>query len=281
MGGLDNREIRAFRKVIRDYYGREGRRLPWRETTDPYQVLVSEIMLQQTQVSRVLTKFPAFIERFPKITDLAAAPLQEVLSAWQGLGYNRRARSLKEAAEQILENHGGSVPENEASLTALPGIGTATARAIQAYAFNIPVVFIETNIRAVYLYYFFRDLGKVSDRELEPYVEQTLDRRNPRRWYNALMDYGVYLKKNQGNPARASAHYARQTPFEGSLRQVRGAVLRRLLEGKPLSDRELYETIPYSSSRVEEAILGLEKDRLVSKNGSLVTIHQDQQEEEK
>lgn len=276
MGGLDNREIRAFRKVIRDYYGREGRRLPWRETTDPYQVLVSEIMLQQTQVSRVLTKFPVFIERFPKIHKLASAPLQDVLGAWQGLGYNRRARSLKEAAEEIMENHGGSVPEKEASLVALPGIGTATARAIQAYAFNRPVVFIETNIRAVYLYHFFPDLEQVSDRELEPYVEQTLNRRNPRRWYNALMDYGACLKKTQGNPARASAHHGRQTPFEGSLRQVRGTILRRLLEGKPLSDRELYESVPFPAQRVEEAILGLEKDRLVSRNGSQVAIHRNQ-----
>ncbi|HET57305.1 MAG TPA: A/G-specific adenine glycosylase [Deltaproteobacteria bacterium] len=269
---LDHQLIETFRQIVDDHYRLRGRRLPWRETTDPYHILVSEIMLQQTQVQRVWDKFTEFVGRFPDVPTLSSASMHDVLETWQGLGYNRRARSLKESAELIMERHQGKVPDEEASLVGLPGVGTATARAVQAFAFNKPVVFIETNIRTVYLHHFFEGRERVPDRELEPFVEQTLDRENPRRWYNALMDYGVFLKHDQGNPSRASYHYTRQSPFEGSTRQVRGAVLRRLLNSDPVPYRRLAKELPFENSRVEEALRGLEADGLITRRGSRVSI---------
>lgn len=268
----DSRRVTAFRRMINGYYRLHGRDLPWRKTTDPYGVLVSEVMLQQTQVSRVIPKYDDFMGRFPQVESLARAPLEDILGAWQGLGYNRRALALKRAAEQIMARHNGLVPDDEASLQALPGIGTATARSIQAFAFNKPVVFIETNIRAVFLHYFFKGREKVSDTELEPIIEATLDRENPRRWYNGLMDYGTYLKKARPNPARASAHHVVQAPFRGSLRQVRGAILRLLLDNGAVAEGDLPGLIGFAESRVRDALTQLEKDGLILKHASMVSI---------
>lgn len=258
--------------MINGYYRRHGRDLPWRKTTDPYGVFVSEVMLQQTQVSRVIPKYVDFMGRFPRVERLARAPLEDILGAWQGLGYNRRALALKRAAEQIMDRHDGLVPDDEASLEDLPGIGTATARSIQAFAFNRPVIFIETNIRAVFLHYFFKGREKVSDAELEPVIEATLDRENPRRWYNGLMDYGTCLKKTHPNPARASAHHTVQAPFQGSLRQVRGAILRLLLDTGAVAEGDLPGLIGFAESRVREALSHLERDGLILKNATMVSI---------
>ncbi|MCK9229624.1 MAG: A/G-specific adenine glycosylase [Syntrophales bacterium] len=269
---VDTRKVKAFRRMINGYYNLHGRDLPWRKTTDPYRILVSEVMLQQTQVSRVIPKYDRFMVRFPHVASLALAPLEDVLGAWQGLGYNRRALSLKRAAEIIVERHDGAVPEDEESLDALPGIGRATARSIQVFAFNRPVILIETNIRAVFLHYFFKGREKVSDTELEPVAEAMLDRDNPRRWYNGLMDYGTCLKKAFPNPARASAHHTVQAPFQGSLRQVRGAVLRLLLNGGVAAEDDLPERLGFEASRIRDALSQLEKDGLVLREGSRVSI---------
>ncbi|HOO91646.1 MAG TPA: hypothetical protein PLA74_12550, partial [Syntrophales bacterium] len=180
--------VADFRETVYDYYRRHSRQFPWRETTDPYRILVSEIMLQQTQAPRVLLKYEEFLQHFPDVSSLASAPLHDVLGAWQGLGYNRRALALKQSAQKIVAFHGGIIPRDEGSLVSLPGIGTATARAVRAFAFNEPVIFIETNIRAVFIHYFFSQEETVSDSDLRPLVEKTLDHDNPRRWYNALMD---------------------------------------------------------------------------------------------
>lgn len=122
----DSRRVKAFRRMVNGYYRLHGRDLPWRTSTNPYGVLVSEIMLQQTQVSRVILKYDEFMVRFPHVETLARAPLEDILGAWQGLGYNRRALALKRAAEHIMVRHNGSVPDDEPSLEALPGIGKAT-----------------------------------------------------------------------------------------------------------------------------------------------------------
>lgn len=258
--------------MINGYYRLHGRDLPWRKSTDPYGVLVSEVMLQQTQVSRVIVKYDEFMVRFPHVESLARASLEDILGAWQGLGYNRRGLALKRAAEHIMVRHNGIVPDDEPSLEALPGIGKATARSIQAFAFNRPVIFIETNIRAVFLHYFFKGREKVSDTELEPIIEATLDRENPRRWYNGLMDYGTCLKKAHPNPARASAHHTVQTPFQGSLRQVRGAILRLLLDGGVVAEGDVAKRIGFAESKVSHALSQLEKDGLILKNASMVSI---------
>jgi len=221
-------EIAAFREVVLGYYRDHGRDLPWRRTTDPYAVLVSEVMLQQTQVPRVIPKYEAFIAGFPDVHSLAEAPLADVLQLWSGLGYNRRAKSLKAAAEVIVSEHGGRVPDTVEGLTSLPGIGYATAAQVLAFAFGIGVPFLETNVRSVILHHFFADAEQVPDAALLPLVQATLDEDDPRTWYWALMDYGTYLKRALPNPSRRSAHHTRQGRFEGSSRQLRGWLLREL-----------------------------------------------------
>jgi A/G-specific adenine glycosylase len=237
--GASPAAIAAFRAQILDHYARFGRDLPWRRTHDPYAVLVSEVMLQQTQVSRVLGRWERFLERFPGFDALAAAPLAEVLSEWQGLGYNRRAANLRRIAETVVRESGGALPRDPAVLQTLPGLGAATAASVSVFAYGTPVAFIETNVRAVYLHVFFADTDGVRDAELVPIAEAALDREDPDRWHWALMDYGVELKRSLPNPSRRSAHHARQGRFEGSSRQLRGKVLRALLAAGPLTFGEL------------------------------------------
>lgn len=245
---------RAFRRVIYRYYRARGRVMPWRKTTNPYRIFVSEIMLQQTQVERVKEKYAEFIKKFPDFRALARAPLSEVLRAWQGLGYNRRALHLQGAAEHIVRIHGGKLPRETDALELLPGIGPATASSIRAFAFNEPEVFIETNIRSVYIHFFFPRAKNVPDKKLLPLIEKTLDRKNPREWYYALMDYGARLKKTGANPSRRSAHHHTQSRFKGSLREARGAVLRLLLDGKSYTKKELEKESLLEPEKVARAV---------------------------
>lgn len=245
-----NTPIEKFRNKIWDFYSTNKRNFPWREATDPYHILVSEVMLQQTQTSRVVEKYVSFLTSFPTVSRLAKASPREVLMHWQGLGYNRRALYLKRTAEIICEKYSCTVPRLKTELITLPGIGINTAGAVMAFAYNIPVVFIETNIRRVFIHEFFREKEKVNDKDLYPLIETSLDRENPKEWYYALMDYGVHLAKKETNPNRKSHHYKRQSKFEGSLRQVRGRILKLLLENsttpsilsQQFENQELYKT---------------------------------------
>ncbi len=240
--------------------------MPWRLPEadghfDPYKILVSEIMLQQTQVHRVIPKFQTFIERFPTYQDLAAAGLADVLVAWSGLGYNRRAKYLHMAAKQIQAT---GWPKNHQELMSLPGVGANTAAAIMVYAYNQPIAFIETNIRTVFIHFYFQDRDDVADREILPLVEQTLDREHPREWFWALMDYGAHLKRHVGNISRLSRHYNKQSNFNGSTRQIRGAVL-RLLTTKPATWRQIAEII--QDERVTVVLQDLQNEGLITKAG--------------
>lgn len=236
-------QIDAFNEMLRSFWQNHARDLPWRQTEDPYCIYVSEIMLQQTQVSRVIEKYENFIQLFPSFEAVANASVADVLKMWQGLGYNRRALSLKKTAEIVVQDFSGIMPQYVEELTKLPGIGIATASAICAYAFNQPVVYIETNIRRVFIHHFFTDREGITDAELMPLVEQALNIENPRRWYSALMDYGTELAKQVLNPNRKSKHYTVQSKFEGSLRQLRGAVLRSLGQ-KSKTFAELAKELP-------------------------------------
>lgn len=253
-----------FREHVWQYWRENGRQgLPWRDSPTPYSVVVSELMLQQTQVHRVVPKFREFVAQFPDFSTLASAPLSDVLIAWQGLGYNRRAKYLHELAKVVVVR--GGLPDTQDELVKLPGIGKNTAGAILAYAFDQPVVYIETNIRTVYLHHYFADRFDVDDKELLPIIERTLDRDEPRAWYSALMDYGTYLKKQGLGRNNASKHYKKQSKFEGSVRQMRGAILRALVSG-PLTIKELRAVVK-ADERFDTTLASLLDEQIVIEQG--------------
>lgn len=252
-----------FREYIWTYYAEHARVLPWRETDDPYSILVSEVMLQQTQVPRVLEKYRQFLGAFPTIEALASAPLRDVLERWQGLGYNRRAVALKNTAERVVAEFDGRLPADIGALKTLPGIGPATASAICAFAFNRPAVFIETNIRAVYIHFFFHDEVNVKDKELLPLIEATVDHENPREWYYALMDYGVLLKKTGSNPGKKSAHHKAQSPYEGSHRKLRADTLRVVLRHGVASIEDVAYEVGISTERARTVLDELMKEGFI------------------
>lgn len=243
---------KSFQNKIYKHFAENGRKLPWRITTDPYKILVSEIMLQQTQVARVIPKYTAFVKAFPTARKLAQAPIADVLKLWQGLGYNRRALLLKKTAEFITKEYAGEFPDTYDELLDLPGVGPYTASAIMSFAYNKPTCMIETNIRAAYLHTFFKDKKGISDKELMPLIEKYQDTSNPRQWYNALMDYGAYLKETLPNPSRKSSHHIIQSRFEGSMRQVRGAIIRLYTENPKSTKRTILSELPYTRE-VKEA----------------------------
>ncbi len=227
-------------------------------------------MLQQTQTGRVVEKFREFMRAFPTVEVLAGATPKKVLSLWSGLGYNRRALFLHRAAQAILKEHGGIIPSDIALLEKLPGIGPYTARAIGAFAFNLPGVFIETNIRTVYITHFFKSQKEkepVSDKELLALVAATLDRKRPREWYAALMDYGAHLKTAGNRSHRHSAHYVRQKPFLGSLRQTRGIILKQLLAHDTFTFLQLKKIAGTSPEQLQAALNALEKEKIILKKG--------------
>ena len=240
-----------FRSLVRAEGVHLYRDLPWRRTRDPYRIWLSEVMLQQTQVPRVLTRMPEWLERFPDVQTLAAAAPSDVLEAWQGMGYNRRALALHKAAQRVVEEFGGEFPRETRELVSLPGIGPATAQGIRSFAFDLPGVYLETNVRTVFLHHYFPDIPAVPDRELVPLIEAACPAApgtgvagaapfavpedaddTPRAWYYALLDYGAYLKKTLPNPSRRSAGYSRQSKFEGSRRQKRAHIGRMLLAAR-------------------------------------------------
>jgi A/G-specific adenine glycosylase len=265
----------TFQTIVREYYQAHGRHdLPWRVAEpgggfDPYKILVSELMLQQTQVSRVIPKYEEFLAMFPTVSSLAAASLADVLRAWSGLGYNRRAKFLHQAAQKIVHDYQGKFPNVAYMLQTLPGIGPNTAGAIMAYAFNQPAVFIETNIRTVFIHHFFQDQTDISDKILLELVDQTLDRRQPREWYWALMDYGSHLKQTVGNPNRQARQYAKQSKFEGSRRQIRGQII-KLLASQPYTAAKLRQQI--ADQRLGSVIDELLQEGLITRSNRYLTL---------
>lgn len=284
-----------FRVLVWRYYRVYGRHdLPWRKTHDPYKILVSEVMLQQTQVERVLPFYIDFLKKFPTARALAKAPLSDVLKSWQGLGYNRRAKLLQQAAKDIGNRFGGRFPESVTEMESLPGVGPYTARAVAAFGFNQDVVVIETNIRTAVIHHFFPEKKKVSDAEIEKILLQALPKgksrpvrdRNlkssgssktsvsngAREWYGALMDYGSHLKRSGVSLNTKSARYAKQSKFAGSLREARGAILRRLAE-EPASLARLTGLLGASRrTQMLEALRALCSERLVQKKNQMYSL---------
>ncbi len=273
-----------------EYYGQHGRELPWRppelslrpdNTLDAYAILVSEIMLQQTQVSRVVPRYRAFLARFPDIRSLAGAPLADVLTLWSGLGYNRRARYLWLAAQALADE---LQPWTHEKLVACPGIGPHTAAAILVYSYDAPLLFLETNIKTVLIHQLFSDKEGISDQELLAALESVVPWHNrqaagsapsPRVFYWGMMDYGAHIKATVGNLSRRSKGYVKQSRFAGSRRAVRGQVLRLLTAG-PLSRKEVRQVV--TDERLDEVVEALQKERLISVRNELLMLYNETQQ---
>jgi len=256
-------EIELFREIILNYYKIYGRSFSWRETSDPYHILLSELMLQQTQTERAAPKYAAFIERWPDFNALSEAPFSEILILWKGLGYNRRAMALKQIALIAVRQYGGTLPRIYDELLKLPMVGPATASAVLAFSYNQPALYLETNIRRVLLHFFYQNEEKVHDRELYKLLEAVQVREDPKSWYYALMDYGVLLKKMVKNPNRRSAHYTKQPAFENSNRQIRGQILTVFTEKGLVSKKELYSFLNFPQENINKCLSALQKEGFV------------------
>jgi A/G-specific adenine glycosylase len=247
--------------------------MAWRQTDNPYHILVSEIMLQQTQIERVLGKYPVFIKKYPDFRSLARARVRSLYSVWQGMGYNRRALGLRNIARMIVRApYHGTLPSDVHTLMSLPFVGQSTAGAVAAFAFNRPSIFIETNIRRVYIHFFFRDKKRVRDLDIMPLIEKTLDRRSPRQWYYALMDYGAVLRTLNENPNRKSAHYKQQGAFAGSDRQIRGKILNFLMNTSPVSLNAIQKELLIPDEKIMAISDQLVQEGFIKKKGRTFLI---------
>ncbi|MDO8655568.1 MAG: A/G-specific adenine glycosylase [bacterium] len=267
--------IPEFQKIILSWHVKNRRDMPWRKTRNPYKILVSEIMLQQTQVSRVTPKYKEFLKEFPTLVALAKTSDAKLLRVWQGLGYWRRARFLKATAQAILKKHKGVFPKEPEVLEKLPGIGHYTARAIACFAFNNAEAFLDTNIRRVYLHFFFPKRTDVPDTKVLRMAQEAVWKKNPREWHYALFDYGAMVLKDKGINKR-SQHYTKQSKFEGSFRSFRTKAMKLLLQQKENRVRsktlDLFlkralktQRAPHSAKEVIDSLL---KDKLVKKSGT-------------
>ena len=268
---ISKEDLKKFQRFVLSWYKKNKRDLPWRHTENPYRIWVSEIMLQQTQVIRVIPKYKAFLSQFPTVRKLAKVQLKDVLLVWQGLGYNRRGKHLYEGAKYVVENLKGVIPQKQHELRKVPGIGPYIAGAICAFAYNQPTVFIETNIRTVFIHHFFNPQGRtlrverVSDGEILEILEKTLPKVKSRVWYSALMDYGSYLKANGFSHNAKSKHYTKQSKFEGSFRQLRAKILKIVLE-KSQTEKQL-RIVSKDRTKVEikKALRLLVKESIIQK----------------
>ena len=268
--------IEQFQKLIYDFYKNNKREFIWREQITPYKIIVSEIMLQQTQTSRVIPKFENWIKLFPDFKTLSSASNHDILSAWQGLGYNRRGLALGKIAQLVMKEHHGQLPSDPEVLKTFPAIGTNTAGSVCAFAFNKPITFIETNIRTVFTHSFFPGQSEISDKQLLPIITQTLDENNARDWYYALMDYGVHLKKELPRINAASKHYTRQSKFEGSKRQVRGLIIKILTQLERVEYQELIEMIdfqiPINTHDRHQVIEDLVSEKIIYQSRNILSL---------
>ncbi len=285
-----------FQNTVWGFYGKHKRgALPWRKKVTPYCIWVSEIMLQQTQVDRVIPFFENWMKLFPTVQKLATAPQSDVLRAWKGLGYNSRALRMKKTAQIICEGYGKKFPKTYDELIQLPGIGPYTAGALMAFSYNESIVMIETNIRRVYIHHFYplHDSGegglrsksgedrKIHDKELMELIKNTLPKENFREWYWALMDYGSYLGKTIPNPNKKSKHYVVQKKFKGSDREIRGKILEILLKKKKISEKVLLVQLnqllknlamAVTIARLNRVLASLEREGFLTKLRSIIRL---------
>lgn len=265
-----------FVRTVFEHYRLHGRHaLPWRKTKDPYRILVSEVMLQQTQVERVIPYYKAWCKKFPTAKALAHAPLKDVLVMWQGLGYNRRAKNLQTACKELSKK--ASFPRTVEELEKLSGIGPYTARAVASFAYNQPVVMVETNIRTVILHHFFKHKnqvknGGVSDTEIEEILEKVLPQGKSREWYWALMDYGASLKHSGVTHTAKMKAYSKQSVFKGSSREARGALIKALAKSSHSESKLLLILGKERKIQVRTQLTALVKEGMVVKKRGMYML---------
>ncbi len=272
--GLTSYTVRKFRTLVYSFYRKHARDdLPWRNTDNPYEILVSEIMLQQTQIERVLHKYPLFLSKYPDFPSLARVRLRSLYKVWQGMGYNRRALALREIARTVVKPpYHGTLPSDTDTLMRLPHVGQSTAGALLAFAFNKPSVFIETNIRRVFIHFFFREQERIEDRDIIPLIEKTLDRKDPRNWYYALMDYGSALRNLKDNPNLKSTQYKKQSTFAGSNRQIRGKILSLISKQQYLPLKDLSGQLNVPHDKIVKVVDQLREEGFIKKKGRYIRM---------
>jgi len=263
---LSQKEIKEFQIRILKWYKFNKRDLPWRKTTDPYYILISEIMLQQTQAMRVTPYYDRFIKKFPTMEKLASAKKSEVLKIWSGLGFNNRAIRLKEIAERIQSDFNGRFPKTSEELLSFKGIGDYTAAAILSFAFNKNAAVIDTNIRRV-LIHELQLSHNISKAQLEKIALQVLPVGKSRTWHNALMDYGALAATAKITKIKSKST---QSPFKGSEREVRGKILKLLLKNREVKNSELEILFPVGS--IKTIISKMKTDKLISEANGIISI---------
>jgi A/G-specific adenine glycosylase len=269
-------DLIAFKNLILSFYSEHGRHFRWRETRDPYAILVSEVMLQQTQTGRVVPKYETFLSRWPSFPSLAEVSTEELLSVWKGLGYNRRALNLRKSA-RMTQDWGWTIPNDKALIESLPGVGKATCAAIRSFCFGEKSVYLETNIRRVLLTSFYPHQEEVKDKDLEQLLYQlSLINEDMRVWYYALMDYGVLLKAIFPNANKRSAHYTKQKKFENSNRQIRGLLVHLLTDTGPKELSEIYGLLShFEDERIRYSLEQLAQEGFVQEKDGVYGLSED------
>ena len=279
---------RLGREALRAWYAPRRDAYPWRGSRDPYAVWVSEVMLQQTQASRVVPAFGSFLRRFPTVRALAAAHRSDVVREWGGLGYNGRAVWLSEAARVVVRDHGGRIPRDPVALRELPGVGPYTAAAVASLGFGEPVAVVDTNVRRVVSrVHLGIDGHEVPSKDAWGLAEGWLDEDDPVTWNQALMDLGrevcrpeprcgvcplAGICRFRRDGSAASRGPSRQGPFEGSTRQVRGAVVNALRSHPRLTPARLAAETGFPIDRVDAAVATLSVDGLVEVDAGHVRL---------
>lgn len=273
---MESSSLEAFRLQILDFYDRHGRRFAWRETSDPYHILLSEVMLQQTQTSRVEPKYHLFLSLWPTFADLAACSLDELLFHWKGLGYNRRALNLRKSAK-MTEAWLWTIPDDPVAIASLPGVGKATAAALLAFCYQHKAIYLETNIRRVLLTCFYPEEEAVKDRDLEVLLASLAEGiTDMKSWYYALMDYGVLLKNLLPNANVRSAHYAKQSTFENSNRQIRGQLIHLLSDTGAKEYGQIVDLLSlYEEERIQACLMQLKNEGFVQESDNIYRIAKD------
>ncbi len=261
MKKIPKKKVLMLRGRILRFYRLHGRKLPFRDTTDPYKIAVAEIMLQQTQVDRVVPVYLAWIKKWPNWRSLSHATNKQLLGMWSGLGYNRRAINLGKLAKSVVHAYGGKFPDDPRLLQQLPGIGPYTANALLIFAFNKPLITVDTNIRRVILHELNLP-ASTSLRRIEQVAWQLLPRRRSRDWHNALMDYSRLALPNRIERIPA---LSKQSKFEGSLRQIRGEIVRQLIQHKYITISSVANKLNRTAEDVIKAANGLQKDGVATR----------------